>query len=161
MNPIDPMTSDIAAQASVLAASNATLGQRIEELSLRLQDKAEQKEFVRTRATAIWALVLNIAHVLFFVVAVIFGLGYIHVQGATEALARCTNTQFEIQQSNTTLLRDASAKERTALRTLVDAIASPAATIDQRREAFLTYQAGLHAADVQRSTLQPVTRCPA
>lgn len=160
-SPVDPAVdvSTIAAQSAVLAASNAALTTRIDDLAQRLVSKAEQAEVTTTKKTAFWALALNIAHVAAFVIAFLFGVGFVHAQGATERLAQCTNRQFEIQQANTTLLRDASAKERNALRTLVDAIANPNATIESRRDAFLTYQSGLHAADVQRNSLRTVSNC--
>jgi hypothetical protein len=156
MTDVNPYVKEesMAAESAALAESNDALSERIDGLIEKLSEKTE-----KTRLTAVWSLVINFAHIAVTVLAVLFGLGYVDSQNAIRALAECTSTQFEVQQSNTTLLRDAAAKERSALRALVDVIAKPESTLDQRREAFLAYQAGLHAADVQRTTIQPVTRC--
>jgi hypothetical protein len=148
-------------QSAELAKSNKALSDRITTLSDSLKLKAEQREFKRTKNEARWSLALNVLHIAAFAVAFLFGLGYVHATDATSALASCVARADAAQQANTDQLREAATKERTALRTLVDAIANPMATQEAKREAFLAYQTGLHAADVQRdpSNLKPVVKC--
>jgi hypothetical protein len=149
----------VAAESAALAKSNIALMSRLDMLNEQLNEKAERQEVKSTRATAIWSLIINFAHIAVTLLAVVFGFGYVNAQNGIKALAECTSVQFDIQQTNTNLLRDAATKERNALRALVDAVANPSASVADRQKSFLTYQASLHAADVQRLAIQPVQRC--
>lgn len=132
------MTVDPQRDLTVVAAE---LSDSVSELSGQVSVLAARSERQRRRTVVLTvSLVLD---VLLTVAITILGV-------RVDATSECQAAQNDAFRAVSGQLRDAAAKERGALRLLLDVILDPAATPERRRQAIAEYRATLIEVDQQR-----------